>query len=61
MTWEFFMRYCDEAYAPLSHDWLNAQGKDPEGLDINALEADLSGLDSETNEIARCRNNPAVN
>jgi hypothetical protein len=55
MTWEFFMRYCDEAYAPLSHDWLNAQGKDPEGLDINALEADLSGLGSETNEVARCR------
>lgn len=52
MTWDFFAQYCDEAYAPLSPDWLNAQGKDPQGLDVNALEADLSELDSEINEVA---------
>jgi hypothetical protein len=45
MTWQFFARYCDEAYAPLSRDWLNAQGKNPEGLDIDALEADLREID----------------
>ncbi len=44
MTWEFLAQYCDEAYAPLSPDWLNAQGKDPQGLDMSALEADLSDL-----------------
>jgi hypothetical protein len=44
MTWNFFAQYCDEAHAPLSHDWLNAQGTDPEGVDISALEADLSAL-----------------
>ena len=44
MTWDFFARYCDESYAPLSRDWLNAQGKDPQGLDIAALQADLREL-----------------
>ena len=41
MTWEFFSRYCDESYAPLSPDWLNAEGKTPEGLNLAALQADL--------------------
>lgn len=44
MTWDFFANYCDEAYAPLSPDWFNAQGKNPDGLDVNALEADLSEI-----------------
>lgn len=44
MTWEFFSRYCDESYAPLSPDWLNAQGTDPAGLDRAQLRADLSEL-----------------
>jgi hypothetical protein len=46
MTWQFFAQYCNEAYAPLSHDWLTAQGKDPEGLDMATLEVDLSRLQS---------------
>ena len=44
MTWEFFARYCDESYAPLSPDWLNTQGKTPEGFDLNALQADLAQI-----------------
>ena len=24
--WDFFAQYCDEAYAPLSHDWLRQAG-----------------------------------
>jgi hypothetical protein len=44
MTWDFFARYCDESYAPLSRDWLNAKGTDPAGLDFAALQADLSEL-----------------
>ena len=44
MTWGFFARYCDESYAPLSLDWLNAQGKTPEGLDLDALQADLTQI-----------------
>lgn len=45
MTWDFFARYCDESYAALSPDWLNASGKTPEELDLAALEADLRELD----------------
>lgn len=36
--------YCDEAYAVLTQDWLNAQGKTPAGLDLAQLEADLKAL-----------------
>ena len=45
MTWEFFARYCDESYAALSPDWLNAQGKTPEGLDLTALQSDLNEIE----------------
>jgi hypothetical protein len=36
MSWDFFQRYCDEAYAVLSEDWHS-----PEGFDLPTLEADL--------------------
>ena len=45
MTWAFFAQYCDEAYAPLSRDWVNAQGIDPSGVDLASLTADLHQLD----------------
>lgn len=44
MTWDFFAQYCDEAYAPLSPDWLSQQGLDPSGLDFTQLQSDLSAL-----------------
>ncbi|MGB6483277.1 MAG: hypothetical protein WBE86_07295 [Candidatus Acidiferrales bacterium] len=44
MTWAFFAQYCDEAYAPLSHDWFSTQGIDPSGIDFAALSADLRQL-----------------
>lgn len=56
MTWEFFARYCDESYAPLSPDWLNAQGKDPEGLDLTQLRADLSEIAGNTKYLPRVCN-----
>ena len=46
MTWQFFAQYCDEAYAPLSRDWLNAQGTDPAGFDLAQLTADLATITS---------------
>jgi len=46
MTWNFFARYCDESYAPLSPDWLTAQGTDPEGFDFAQLRADLAQLNA---------------
>jgi hypothetical protein len=41
MTWAFWDRYCDEAYCLISNDFLLA-GKAPNGLDLNALKADLA-------------------
>lgn len=40
LTWSFWDRYCDEAYAVLSADFL-ADGRSPEGLDLAALRRDL--------------------
>ena len=44
MTWKFFAAYCDEAYAPLSPDWIGANGLDPAGLDLVALQTDLQAV-----------------
>jgi hypothetical protein len=41
MTWSFFARYCDEAYAAISQDYFTRSKKTPEGFDLKALEADL--------------------
>ncbi|HEV2591169.1 MAG TPA: hypothetical protein VGU02_04680, partial [Gaiellaceae bacterium] len=40
MTWAFWERYVDEAYALLSDDFLNA-GRAPNGFDLAALKSDL--------------------
>lgn len=41
----FFERYCDEAWAILSDDWLDATGgKSPQGFDLDALLADLEQI-----------------
>ena len=43
MTRTFYERYCDEAYALLSPEYLN-RGRSPEGFDLKALTADLASL-----------------
>lgn len=40
MTVAFWKKYCDEAYALLGQDWLNAKGS-PAGFDQAQLQADL--------------------
>lgn len=43
LTWAFFQKYVDEAYALLSADWLSTRGDiDPAGLNLAQLEADLA-------------------
>jgi hypothetical protein len=44
MTPLFLRSYCDECYAVLSEDWLDARGKDPSGFDLAALRSDLAAL-----------------
>lgn len=44
MTWEFWQRYCDEAYVLLSPAWLNNRGVNPSGFDMPALLSDLTAV-----------------
>lgn len=43
MSWGFFDKYCDEAYAIIAPDFL-AGGKTPRGFDAAALQADLAKI-----------------
>jgi hypothetical protein len=45
MTWAFWARYVEEAYCLLSSDFL-AQGRSPDGFDLEALKADLALITS---------------
>jgi hypothetical protein len=40
-TWSWVEKYADEAYAYITEDWLDAQGKTVTGLDIAGLRRDL--------------------
>lgn len=42
MSWDFFTRYTDEAYAVLSTDWVQKDKMAPSGFDLQTLERDLS-------------------
>lgn len=46
LTVSFHNHYTDESYAVLSKDWLNAQGKSPDGFALNDLLSDLSAITS---------------
>jgi hypothetical protein len=42
MTWAFWSKYCLEAHALLDKDWLGSMSQDPAGLNLQALQADLT-------------------
>jgi hypothetical protein len=43
MTWEFLLRYMDEAFACINALWIGADGNAPDsGLNLNALVSDLN-------------------
>jgi hypothetical protein len=42
LTWAFWDRYVDEAYAILSVDFLDEAGEAPNGFDLSALKTDLA-------------------
>jgi len=41
MTWDFYDKYCEEAYACLSQDIVGSENKSPEGFDLTQLQIDL--------------------
>ncbi len=46
MTWQWFAKYCSEAYGLVAKDWLEASGVSPSGFDLAALENDLKAVTS---------------
>ena len=44
MTWAWWEKYGEEAYALLSPDWMRANGLDPAGVNWDALKAALEAL-----------------
>lgn len=45
MDWNWFQKYCDEAYVVITQDWLNqATGTTPSGFDLATLQADLKAI-----------------
>jgi hypothetical protein len=44
LSWAWFAAYCDEAYAIITQDWLEANGQAPSGFDTAQLQADLAQL-----------------
>lgn len=44
MTWAFFGKFCEEAYALADPDWVEATGKTPGGLSLEELETQLQAL-----------------
>ncbi len=44
MTFDFFTTYCEECYALVSQDFINASHITPSGFDIATLQADIQAL-----------------
>ena len=44
MTWAFWDSYCDEAFALLSADWIEADGRSPQEINLNELISDMAEL-----------------
>jgi hypothetical protein len=43
-TWGFWDAYCDEGYAVLSRDFIEANGRAPNAINWTALQQDLGQL-----------------
>jgi hypothetical protein len=44
MTWKFWDMYADEAFVPLSSDWVTREKEAPSGFDFDRLFSDLARL-----------------
>jgi hypothetical protein len=41
MSWGFYQAYADESFAVISRDFIEANGLNPAGFNLAALESDL--------------------
>jgi hypothetical protein len=46
MSVEFFVKYCTEAWAKLSLEFINGKGVSPEGFNLTQLQVDLAAITS---------------
>jgi hypothetical protein len=46
MSWDWFSRYCDEAYCEIAMDWVKANGEAVNSLDYQTLQQDLEAIKS---------------
>lgn len=45
MSWDWFKKYCDEAYVVITQDWINQlTNQTPSGFDLATLQQDLQAL-----------------
>jgi len=44
MSWDFYNAYADESFAVISQDFIEANGLNPAGFDLTALESDLKAV-----------------
>jgi hypothetical protein len=44
MSVEFFVHNFDEVWVPITQEWIDAQGANPSGIDVAALNADFQAL-----------------
>jgi hypothetical protein len=44
MSWGFYNAYADESFAVISQDFIEANGLNPAGFDLTALESDLKAV-----------------
>jgi hypothetical protein len=49
MTYRFWAKYVDESWTPLSREWVNPAGFDPEGVDLHTLGDEFEQLTGEDN------------
>jgi hypothetical protein len=52
MTWAWFEKYCSEAYALVSKDWMEASGIAPSGFDLATLESDLRAVSAQPSALS---------
>ena len=44
MTWAFFEKFVDEAYALIDPEWIASTGKSPMGLNMQQIEQAMQSL-----------------
>ena len=60
MTWAWFEKYCSEAYALVSKDWLKASGVSPSGFDLATLEEDLKAVSRQPSALSLDNPSPGL-